>query len=312
MTMLSSVAERLYWMARYLERAEDTARLVSAYNHLIMDIPRGAEPGWDIMVRILDAVPTFEDQFRVASEQNVLKLIIADADATCSIPYAVRAARENVRTTRDVLPEEAWELVNELYLFTRDSAEKSVGRRNRHAFLAEVVSRCQMINGLLLSTLSRDHAYRFIKLGHLLERADMTTRVVDVGAGDILDREGAFEAIDPLLWGSLLQALSAMSAYRREVGPIVEKNAAVNFVFMQPTFPRSVRFCIRGIREELGPLKNNKGALRVAERIRRRLRRFEAEAMTRPELHAFIDDFQAQVNALHQAVFDTWFQPEAR
>lgn len=312
MTMLSSVAERLYWMSRYLERAEDTARLVSAYNHLIMDIPRGAEPGWDIMVRILDAVPTFEDQFRVANEQNVLKLIIADADAPCSIPYAIRAARENVRTTRDVLPEEAWELVNELYLFTRDSAEKSVGRRNRHAFLAEVISRCQMINGLLLSTLSRDHAYRFIKLGHLLERADMATRVVDVGAGDILDREGAFEAIDPLLWGALLQALSAMSAYRREVGPIVEKNAAVDFVFMQQTFPRSVRFCIRGIREELGPLKNNKGALRVAERIRRRLRRFEAEAMTRPELHAFIDDFQAQVNALHQAIYDTWFQPEAR
>jgi len=312
MTMLSSVAERLYWMARYLERAEDTARLVSAYNHLIMDIPRGAEPGWDIMVRILDAVPTFEDQFRVASEQNVLKLIIADADAICSIPHAVRAARENVRTTRDVLPEEAWELVNELYLFTRDSAEKSVGRRNRHAFLAEIISRCQMINGLLLSTLSRDHAYRFIKLGHLLERADMTTRVVDVGAGDILDREGAFEAIDPLLWGSLLQALSAMSAYRRQVGPIVEKNAAVNFVFMQQNFPRSVRFCIRGIREELRPLKNNKDALRVAERIRRRLRRFEADAMTRPELHAFIDDFQAQVNALHQAVYDTWFQPETR
>jgi len=311
MTMLSSVAERLYWMSRYLERAEDTARLVSAYNHLIMDIPRGAEPGWDIMVRILDAEPIFDDRFRVANEQNVLKLLIADPDAPCSIPYSVRAARENVRTTRDVLPEEAWELVNELHLFTRDAAEKSAGRRNRHAFLAEVISRCQMINGLLLSTLSRDHAYRFIKLGHLLERADMTTRVVDVGAGDILDREGAFEAIDPLLWGALLQALSAMSAYRREVGPIVEKNAAVDFVFMQPTFPRSVRFCIRGIREELGPLKNNKAALRVVERIRRRLRRFEAEAMTRPELHAFIDDFQLQVNALHQAFHDTWFQPEA-
>ena len=86
MTMLSSVAERLYWMSRYLERAEDTARLISAYNHLIMDIPRGAEPGWDIMVRILDAQPIFDERFRVANEQNVLKLLISDADATCSIP----------------------------------------------------------------------------------------------------------------------------------------------------------------------------------------------------------------------------------
>ena len=277
-----------------------------------MDIPRGAEPGWDIMVRILDAQPVFEERFRAANEQNVLKLLIADADAPCSIPAAVKAARENVRTTRDVLPEEAWELVNEFYLFTRDSAEKSVGRRNRHAFLDETISRCQMINGLILSTLSRDHAYRFIKLGQLLERADMVTRVIDVGAGDILDREGAYEAIDPLLWGALLQALSAMSAYRREVGPIVEKNAAVDFVFMQATFPRSVRFCIRGIREELKPLSNNKAALRVVERIHRRLRNFEAERMTRPELHAFIDDLQLQINALHQAFQDTWFQPEAQ
>ncbi len=139
----------------------------------------------------------------------------------------------------------------------------------------------------------------------------ISSRVIDVGAGDILDREGAYEAIDPLLWGTLLQALSAISAYRREVGPIVEKNAAVDFVFKHPAFPRSVRFCVRGIREELGPLKNNRAALRVVERIRRRLRRFEAETMTRPELHAFIDDFQLQVNALHQAFHDTWFQPEA-
>ena len=311
MTKLSSVAERLYWMSQYLERAEDTARLISAYNHLIMDIPRGAEPGWDIMVRILDAQPIFDERFRVANEQNVLKLLISDADATCSIPSAVRAARENVRTTRDVLPEEAWELVNELYLFTRDSAENSVGRRYRHKFLEEIVSRCQMINGLLLSTLSRDHTYRFIKLGKLLERADMATRVIDVGAGDILDREGAYEAIDPLLWGALLQALSAMGAYRREVGPIVEKNAAVDFVFMQSSFPRSVRFCIRGIREDLKPLSNNRAALLVVERIRRRLRNFEAGKMTRPELHAFIDDLQLQINALHQAFQDTWFQPEA-
>ncbi len=311
MTMLSSVAERLYWMARYLERAEDTARLVSAYNHLIMDIPSGSEPGWDIMVKILDAQEQFAQRFRVANEQNVLKLLLADEESPCSIPYSVKAARENVRTTRDVLPEDAWELMNELHIFTRDNAEKSVGRRNRHAFLAEFVSRCQTLNGLIQTTLSRDHAYRFIKLGQLLERADMTTRVVDVGAGDILDREGNFAAIDPLLWSSLLNALSAMSAYRRQVGPLIEKNAMVDFVFMEPAFPRSVRFCIRGIREELGPLKNNGATLRSIERIRRRLRRFHAEQVSRAELHAFIDEFQHQVNLLHRSIDATWFQPEA-
>ena len=81
MSMLSRVAERLYWMSRYLERAEDTARIVSAYNHLIMDIPKGAEPGWYIMVQILDAQPHFEKRFRSVNEQNVLKLLVADATA---------------------------------------------------------------------------------------------------------------------------------------------------------------------------------------------------------------------------------------
>lgn len=310
MTMLSSVAERLYWMARYLERAEDCARLTGAYNHLIMDIPRGSEPDWDVLIRILDAEPIFDERFRAKNEQNVLKLLLADEEATCSIPFAVRMARENVRTTRDVLPEEAWEQVNELYLYTRSHAEKSVGRRNRHAYFDQVVARCQMLNGLLLSSLSRDHTYRFITLGKLLERADMATRVIDVGAGDILDREGAFAAIDPLLWGTLLQTLSGVSAYRRINGPLVEKDAVVDFVFLEPTFPRSVWFCLRGIREELGPLKNNEEALRILERARRRLRGFDGPALSRPELHAFIDDFQVQINTLHNAIVKTWFHPD--
>jgi len=311
MTMLSSVAERLYWMSRYLERAEDTARLVGAYNHLIMDIPRGSEPAWDIMIRILEAEHAFEERYRAVTEQNVIKLLLADTAAPCSIPFAIATARENVRTTRDVLPEEAWELVNELHLYVGEAAKSSVGRRNRHTFLAEVIARCQMINGLLLSTLSRDHAYRFIKLGRLLECADMGTRVVDVGAGDILDRAGSHAAIEPLLWSALLQALSASSAYRREIGPIVEKNDVVNFIFTQGNFPRSIKFCVAGIREELTPLNNHEQALRAINRIRRRLNRLAVDALSREELHAFIDDFQLQLSALHQSIADTWFRIEA-
>ena len=312
MIMLSRVAERLYWMARYLERAEDTARLTLAYHHLIMDIPRGSEPDWDVLIRILDAAGDFYSRYRAGNEQNVIRYLIAESDSSNSIPFAVASARENVRTTRDVLPEETWEQVNELYIFCQDTAEGAVGRRNRHAFCEEIINRCQMINGSLLGTLNRDHAYRFIKAGHLLERADMITRVVDVGAGDILDREGAFAAVDPLLWGALLQAMSALGSYRRMIGPLVEKNAVVDFVFSEPTFPRSVRFCLRGIREELGPLKNNKLALRVHERARRRLRRFEADQVTRQELHDFIDNFQLLLSELHLAIQSTWFQPDAQ
>jgi len=306
------VAERVYWMGRYLERAECTARLIDAYHHMVMDIPRGSQPGWDILVRILDAEPLAAEHFRVANETNVLRLLVSEDEAACSIPFAVRSARENVRTTRDVLPEEVWELVNELHLYTREQAEKSVGRRHRQAFLQEVVSRTQVINGVWRNTLCRDHAYRFIKVGQLLERADMATRIIDVGAADILGREGTQQALDHLLWGTLLKSLCALGPYRRQVGPLVEPGSVVDFVFMEQSFPRSVRFCLRGIREELGPLRGNEEALRVIERARRKLRRFFRTEWEREELHAFIDDLQLVLNTLHDAISDRWFRFEHR
>jgi uncharacterized alpha-E superfamily protein len=309
MTMLSRVAERLYWMARYLERAEDTARLTQAYTHLIMDIPQGSEPGWDILVRILDAESIYGNHYRVFNEPNVLKFLMADLDNIGSIRASIVAARENVRTTRDVLPGEVWEHVNELYLYAQEWAEKSVGRRNRHHFLEQVITRCQMINGLIISTLCRDHAYRFIKLGHLLERADMTTRIIDVGAGALLGDERNHPLVDPLIWAALLQSLSAMGTYRRTIGPLVEAESVVDFVFRESTLPRSVRFCLNGIRTELAPLKNNGEALRILERSRRRLSRFRVEEASREELHAFIDRFQSGLNDLSDILSATWFQP---
>lgn len=310
MTMLSRVADRLYWMARYLERAEDTARLTYAYTHLVMDIPRGSEPGWEILVSILDAEHIYNSHYRVYNEQNVLKFMIADLDNIGGIYHAIKAARENVRTTRDVLPEEAWEHVNELYLYAQEFAESSIGRRHRYQFLEQVVARCQMINGLLMTTLPRDHANRFIKLGHLLERADMTTRIVDVGAAALLGEERHYSTVDSLIWASLLKSLSAMGAYRRSIGPLVDPGSMVNFVFREPALPRSVRFALNGIREELGPLKRNTAAIKLVDRARRKLSRFDPEVRSREELHQFIDQFQLSLTELNQTIEQTWFMPE--
>ncbi len=308
MTMLSRVANRLYWMARYLERAEDTARLVASYHMLIMDIPRGSELGWDVLLRILDAEPQFYARYRVPNENNVVKFLVADRDNPGSIASSVHAARENVRTTRDVLPEESWEVVNELNLYVREAAEKSIGRRNRQVFLDEVVGRCQMIHGMLETTLSRDHSYRFTRIGQLLERCDMTTRVIDVGVVEIRDRESHHAAIDPLLWSTLLQSMSALGAYRREVGPILEGHAIADFVLKDALQPRSTAFCLRGIREELKPLPHNAEALRQIDRARRKLARFNASKLSGDGVHRFVDGFQVQLSQIHQTISDTWFQ----
>ena len=309
MRLLSRVADRLYWMARYLERTEATARVTQAYTHLIMDIPMGTELGWEQLVKILDAEPVFESRYRAYNEQNVLKFLIADQDNGGSIRQAVRAARENVRTTRDVLPAEVWEHVNELYLYVKENAEKSIGRRNRHQFLDQVIARCQILSGLVITTMTRDTTYRFMAIGHMVERADMTTRIVDVGAGGLLQKESDNPTVDPLIWGSLLRSLSAMSAYRRTVGPLPEAAPVVQFLFKERTLPRSLAFCLNGLRVELGQLKNPSKALKDVERARRRLSRFNPEAASWEEMHAFIDRIQLDLNSVNDRITESWFLP---
>ncbi|MEP5566447.1 MAG: alpha-E domain-containing protein [Halioglobus sp.] len=307
MRVLSRVAERLYWMARYMERSEDMARLTQAYSHLVMDIPEGTDLGWDVLVRVLDGQPVFERNYRAYSEQNVLKFLIADEDNFSSIRQSVKSARENVRTTRDVLPSEVWEHMNELYLYTQEHAETSIGRRNRHQFLDQIQARCQILSGLVLTTMCRDNAFRFMALGHLLERADMTTRVIDAGAGALLGSERHNPTIDPLIWGSLLQSLSARSTYRRHIGPLPEADAVVDFLFKNPTLPRSLVFCLNSIRSELKRLENNEEPLRALERARRRLARFNPQKASLKELQTFIDRVQLDLNELGELINRSWF-----
>ena len=312
MKLLSRVAERLYWLARYLERTENTARLIKSYNNLIMDIPIGSEPSWMILVDILDERNRYSKIFRNENEQNVHKFLVEKPSVTCGIHYSIAQARENMRTTRDALPEEAWEYTNSLFLFSSENRAKYGRRQARLAYLDEIIQRCQMISGLIDSTLPRDNAYHFIKIGYLLERADMTARITDVGAGDIIDREGINDAIDPILWGSLLEALSAKSAYRKAVSPIVEKNPIVDFLFKAESFPRSIYFCLREISIEIGDKPNRESVTKLLRSSMRKLRRFDASSLTREQLHEFIDKFQVSLIALNEEFYSSWFTGEQK
>ncbi len=306
--MLSRVAESVYWAARYLERVENVARLVRSYNHLIMDIPVGSEPSWSVLVDILEAKDQFYKIFRKETEKNVHSLLMSKEHASCSIPFSINQARENVRITRDVFPEEAWEHINELHLYTIGNKSAATSRRNRLLYLEEIIQTCRAFAGLMQSTASRDNTYGFYKLGQFIERADMTARIVNVGAGDVLDREGEFFAIDPLLWGALLQALSGRSAYRREIGPIVDKDSFIDFVFKSRNFPRSVFFCLNELRRYIGLLPGGDDTVNSVDRIRRRLRRFNSDRKSREGLNLFIDSLQSSLIMLDDDFRACWFQ----
>lgn len=306
MSMLSSVADRLYWMSRYLERAEDTARLTNAYTQFILDIPKGSEPGWESLVDIIDGQEIFEQRYKNYNERNVMKFLIADIDNTGSILHSVKAARENVRTTRDVLPEQCWELINELYLYVSNNAKNSLSRKSRFEFLDQILAQSKQITGLIESSLSRDHAYRFMRMGRLIERADMTSRGVDVATATVRDKRSETED-GSWLWGHMLHSLSAVTAYRRQVGPMIEANDVVNFVFKNAEFPRSMLFCLSTLRRDIKDLKNHEAVEKVVVSMSRKLSRFEAEKLSSQDLHLYIDKFQEQLNRLNFVVYQSWF-----
>jgi uncharacterized alpha-E superfamily protein len=305
--MLSRVAERLYWMARYLERAEDTARLIGEYSHLILDIPRGVEPGWNVLIDTMDAAPDFNKRYRNLSERNVIKFLLADRDNACSIHHSIVAARENVRTTRDVLPAQAWELVNELYLYVADSAEGSLSRSHRFRFLEIVVARNQQLNGLIQTSVTRGHTLWFIQLGQLIERADMSSRIIDVTTAAIESHDDAQLLDVPLLWANLLKSLSATAAYRRQIGPTLNPDDVIDFVLKRRQFPRSIVHCLDGIEETVGRLKAPGGMLRSLRMILRAINHYQADAGSPSELHQLIDEFQMGLADLDEAIREIWF-----
>ncbi|MGD8809074.1 MAG: alpha-E domain-containing protein [Gammaproteobacteria bacterium] len=310
--MLSRVAERLYWMARYLERCEDTARLVSAYTHLILDLPRGAEPGWHVLIDTFDSQSRFAKRYRKSTERNVIKYLLVDTDNASSIPFAIKAARENVRTTRDVLPAHAWELVNELQLYASDVGDAVLARTPRFDFLEHVIAKNQQLNGLLHTSVTRDHAYWFIILGQLIERADMTSRVLRVATQAIDSHRGHSLPELPLLWANLLKSLSATAAYRRRVGPGVEPNEVIEFILTQQRFPRSIIYCLDCIEETAGHLKAPAGLLRSLRHIVTTVQHYRPDIESPGKLYAMIEKLQAGLGDIDSSIQELWFAADLK
>jgi uncharacterized alpha-E superfamily protein len=207
--MLSRVAERIYWSARYLERVENTARLVGVYDNLLFDLPRDTNISWFNLIKINSCTDTFSERYKVQDEHNVVKFLLADDTNPSSMLSSLKQAKENIRTTRDVLPQDTWELINELDLYARNNIRQGINRTDRHKFLNNIIQRCQEINGLFEGAMSRDASWQFMTLGRNLERADMTTRILDAGVSIMLQpNQGTRINLSQVVWGNVLRSLS--------------------------------------------------------------------------------------------------------
>ncbi len=308
MTMLSRVANNIYWMARYLERAENTARLVNVNGHLLLDLPKGVRLGWEPIIAITHSHDLFFSLYDEASERNVVRFLVADVKNPDSILSALGRARENARTVRDIIPREAWEQVNELYLIAKNNSASVITHRHRFDNLRAIMLGVQTINGLLAGAMTHDEGYNFLRMGRNLERADMTTRIIDVRSATLLPEIGEnSKPFDHLQWMSVLKSLTAYQMYRRETGLRVSRREVLKFLLQEDRFPRAFHHTLREIKNCLEDLPHNEKPLRVLRKLQRELLRAKPEELKQDKLHDFIDVLQLGLIKLNKSVAKTYF-----
>lgn len=309
--MLSRVAERIYWMGRYLERAENTARLVKVNTNLLMDLPRKFTPGWKPLVEITGNARLFSDLYSdEPTERNVVRFLVTDERNPGSILSSINAARENARTIREVMPREAWECITELSLGAKSELSSSLVRSRRLQGLTSLSRNVQQLDGFLSDTMLRDSGYLFLRCGRLLERADMTSRIVDVRSADLIPESAELAPLRSLQWRSVLRSLNGYQNYRIRMQAPVQRLPVLQFLFQDEAFPRSLLFCIDGIRRCLLRLPRNDKPLKLANRLIGTIRRSKLESLMGAALNAFIDERQVEIAHLNDGISKTYFELE--
>jgi uncharacterized alpha-E superfamily protein len=308
--MLSRVAETIYWIGRYQERAENTARLVTVNTNLMLDLPPQVAPGWDALISLLGCNTAYDERHPEFTERRVANFLISDESHTSSIISIIGMLRENARTIREILPREAWEAINSYYQNAVDSKQSSFSRQGRHRYLQEIIAGSQLLTGLLAGSMSHDIAYRFLNLGRKLERADMTTRIIDVRSENpIPDDAPELSPFEDILWMSMLKSLSAYQMYRQQMQVRIRRYDVLKFLFQIPTFPRSLSYCLENISFNLSRLPKNRSPIRVLRKIERKIDTMPLDKMDNQILHDFIDEIQVMLGELHESMAKTYFPP---
>jgi uncharacterized alpha-E superfamily protein len=308
MTMLSRVASNIYWMARYIERAENTARLVNVNTHLLLDLPKRVRLGWEPIIDINSNRDDFYKLYQAADERSVVRFMVADTKNPGSILSSLSMARENARTVRDIIPREAWEQANELFLAAKNNAQSALTHRHRYDYLRSITLGAQTITGLLAGTMTHDESYHFLRLGRNLERADMTTRIIDVRSASLLpDMAEELTPFENLQWMSVLKSLTAYQMYRRGMRLRIRRPDVLKFLLQEERFPRALSHTLLEAESCLRELSHNEKPLQLLTRLQRKLKRAKPDELLQEKLHDFIDEMQLGLISISDSIEKTYF-----
>ncbi|MBI1357273.1 MAG: alpha-E domain-containing protein [Acidobacteria bacterium] len=311
--MLSRVADSIYWMGRYIERAENVARFVDVNLHLLLDLPEDFEGQWGALVKITGDYEDFEKRYSSADDESVIEFLTFDRANPNSILSCVLNARENARSIREIISAETWEALNEFYLTVTAPRAKGDAGSNPHEFFRGVRKACHLLEGVMSETMSRGEAWHFSRVGRLLERADKTTRILDIKYFLLLpDASDVGSPIDDLHWTAVLRSASAQDMYRKVHGRVTP-DLIVRFLVLDREFPRSTLFCLSEAEHSLHAITGtpHKTFRNLAER---RLGQLVAELdytdeqeIVKAGLHESLDQIQAKINRVGDCVFETFF-----
>ena len=305
--MLARVAAHLYWFGRHIERAESTARLVSVIAQLRLDMPAHLPFGWPDLILILGAGDAYAALFGAAgSDADVARFLLTDERNPSSVAAALAKARENLRCTQDIVPREALEYVNRVHWFVREHAGTLAPDVRLNHFIDDVIYGTRLVQGLLTGTLTdSDEAFRWIDLGFNIERADMTTRIIDARAKSLSAAEETSYA--EVLWRSVLKALSAEEVYRRQTRRPVTGPEVLRYLFRSSQSPRALRHCLLRMQSHLANLPRSEPVLRQCARATALVGDADVEQLTQARLSAFLDEVQLELIRINDELGATYF-----
>ncbi len=311
--MLSRVAENLYWLGRYMERAENSGRIINVNGNLLLDLPKGIAPGWQPLIEITGSGEIYRKNYNDFEERNVVRFLIGDSENPGSIISSLSLARENARTIRDVIPRESWELINELYLYARDNVQSGLSKRGRYEYLKRIMRASQTFVGLSNGAMSADAGHEFLCMGRILERADMTTRIIDVRSASLIPAEtSGLLPFENIQWISVLKSLTAYQMYRQHVQARVRRADALRFLLLDDDFPRSVYRCVALVDESLEELPRSEAPRSAVGRMEKVIKKGNIAKMAESSsaLHKFIDKLQVELGQIHNEIVRTYFHME--
>ncbi len=313
--MLSRVVNSLYWMSRYVERAENTARLVDVNLQLMLDASNLDDQAlagywWPILESTGDH-ELFAKLYPKISGRTVTEFLVFQVDNANSILSSISDARENARAARDQITSEIWEELNRLYLFLKSPRAREIWRQSPFEFFHEIKNSSLLLQGLTDATVVRNEGWYFIQAGRYLERADKTSRLLDVRHATLATDYTA-TSTDALGWSAVLRSCSAWDAYKAINGGEVEPKLVAEFLLLSEDFPRSVRFCVQQLNTALRRISGvaegrfSNDAERHCGRLLAELQFSTAEEILARGLHQHIDEIQSRLNAIGEALFQAY------